>query len=73
MYESPRINCFSIDLQLFIKAKDKIPKKEGQRKSIPYGTELLVNEIWTDTDNQIDIFYCSLTLIYSHAQFILWG
>lgn len=69
----PRLNCFSIDLQLFIKAKDKIPKKEGQRKSIPCGTRFLVNDIWTDTDNQIDIFHCSLTLIYFHAQFILWG
>lgn len=69
----PRLNCFSSNLQLFIKTKDKIPKNEGQRKSIPYGTGLLVNEIWTDTDIEIDIFHCSLTLIYSHAPFILWG
>lgn len=32
------LNCYYIDLQLFIRAKDQIPKNEGQRKSIRYGT-----------------------------------
>lgn len=34
----PHLNCYYIDLQLFIRAKDQIPKNEGQRKSIRYGT-----------------------------------
>ena len=66
----PHLNCYYIDLQLFIRAKDQIPKNEGQRKSIRYGTWLFDNEIWTDIDIQIDILHRSLTLIYSHSQFI---
>ena len=39
--KGPRLNCYCIDLQLFIRAKHQIPSKgRGQRKSIPYETRL---------------------------------
>lgn len=70
---NPRLNCYSRDLQLFIKKRPR-PQNLGsnQKASIPYRAGLLVNEIWTDTDIQIGIFHCSLTLTYSHPEFFLW-
>ena len=70
----PRLNCYYMDLQLFIRTKHQIPKNKMRVKTHSlWNFKVFFNQIWTDIDIQIDIFHRPLTLIYSHSQFILWG
>ena len=42
VYERTPLNCYYIDLQLFIRAKHQIPPEgQGQRKYIPHETLLV--------------------------------
>lgn len=71
----PRINCYYIDWNYSLETNNKYLKMRVKENllTIKYGTWLFGNEIGTDIDIQIDIFHRSLTLIYSHSQFIPGG
>lgn len=71
----PRLNCYYIDLNYSLETNTKYLKMRVKENllTIKYGTWLFGNEIGTDIDIQIDIFHRSLTLIYSHSQFIPGG